>query len=120
MKWLSLQDDELPTWAHTVLTLAIASAFAVPLFWYGIRAVATGYLEPIMGPELGHWWFGSKALTGRAAVIAGWALLAAGSTFLSLGAAFCRWAEGRILIRLLPWGFLALHFLLYARAMSAT
>lgn len=71
MKWLSLQDNELPTWVHTALTLAIASAFAVPLFWSGLSAIATGRLEPMMGPQFGEWWFGDKALTGRAAVIGG-------------------------------------------------
>lgn len=118
MKWLSRQDEELPTWAHTALTLAIASVFAVPLFWYGLGAIATGYLEPMMGPEFGQWWFGNKALMGRAAIIAGWALLDAGLVFLSLGVSFCRWAEGRTIVRLLPWGLLALHVMLYFWAMS--
>ena len=118
MKWLSLQDNELPTWAHTTLTLAIASAFAVPLFWFGLSAIATGRLEPMMGPQFGEWWFGDKALTGRAAVIGGFALLDAGLTFLSIGVAFCRWAEGRIVVRLLPWGLLAFYVVLHFWTMS--
>ncbi len=118
MRWFSLQDDELPTWAHTALTLAIASAFAVPLFWFGLRTIATGHLEPMMGPEFGTWWFGDKVLTGRAAVIGGCALLDTGLVFLSLGVAFCRWAEGHTVARLLPWVLLALYVPLHFWALS--
>ena len=114
MRWLSLQDNELPTWAHTALTLAIASAFAVPLLWSGFHAIATGYLEPMMGPDFGTWWFSDKTLIGRAAVIGGCALFDAGLMFLSIGVAFSRWAEGRTALRLLPWFLfaisVALHF----------
>ena len=119
MRLLSLQDDELPTWAHTLLTLTITSAFAAPLLWSGLHAIATESLEPMMGPEFGTWWFGDKALTGRAAVIGGCALLDAGLTFLSVGVAFCRWAEGRTVARLLPWGLLALYVPLHFWTMSA-
>lgn len=63
----------------------------------------TGHIEPISGPELGNWWFGNKPHDGTSAVIAGWSLVAWGATFIAVGMAWCRWAEDRMIIRLLPW-----------------
>jgi hypothetical protein len=44
LRWLTLQDDELPTWAHTTLTMGLVSIFAVPLFRYGNPAIITHHM----------------------------------------------------------------------------
>ncbi len=114
----SIQDDDLPTWAHTLLLLAVVSPFAALLIWPGLRAVANGVLLPMMGPEFGQWLFGQAALRGNHAVLAGWVLISLGMTFLALGAAFSRWAEDRPLLRALPWGLLVFDAAFYYYALQ--
>jgi hypothetical protein len=96
-------DDELPTWLHTTLCIAIVSPFAVFLLWFGIAAIVTGHLEPLSGPEPGQYFFGESAIDGAAARWAGVALTLLGTTFLSLGVSFTRYAAGRRMLRIIPW-----------------
>jgi hypothetical protein len=115
MKWLRLQDEQLPTWAHTIVVFLIASVFGIPPIWWGISAIATRHL-----PEMREWdgqlFF--QALNEREAVIAGWSLICLGLTFLTLGMGFTRWAEGRAAVRVLPWCCLALFACLYLWSMT--
>ena len=109
-----IQDDELPTWAHTALLMIVVSPFAVLLIWPGSRAVATGVLLPMMGPEFGQWMFGHQELRGHHAVLAGWVLISLGVTFFALGASFSRWAQERLLMRTLPWVLLIFDLVFYS------
>ena len=110
--WWSRQDDELPDWAHTAAVMVIALAFAAPWLWSGLQALVSGTLEPTMGPEFGAWLFGPTALTGRAARVGGSSLVVLGLVFAAWGLACTRWAEHRRLVRLLPWGLMALDLML--------
>ena len=114
MSRLSPQDDDLPTWAHTTLLMIVVSPFALILIWPGLRAVATGILLPMTGPDFGQWMFGNQELRGDHAVLAGWVLISLGVTFFALGASFSRWAQERLLIRALPWILLTLDMFFYA------
>ncbi len=109
-----IQDDELPTWAHTALLMIVVSPFALLLIWPGSRAVATGVLLPMMGPEFGQWMFGHQELRGHHAVLAGWVLISLGVTFFALGASFSRWAQERLLMRTLPWVLLIFDLVFYS------
>lgn len=113
MGWRWLEDDDLPTWAHTACVLSIVSLFALPLLWSGFKAITLKTLPPMTGPDFGQWMFGQRELHGRVAILAGWSLVSFGATFLALGLAYTRWAEGRFIIRMLPWLLLALDVLLY-------
>lgn len=113
MNWLSLQDDELPNWAHTAAVLMIATVFALPWLWLGVKAMVTGQLAPTMGPEFGAWLFGAQVLHGRAAWIGGSSLIVLGLVFFSWGVACTRWAEQRRTVRMLPWCLLGLEFVLF-------
>ena len=85
-RWL--QDDDLPTWAHTTCVLSIVSLFALPLIWSGLKAIALQSLPPMMGPEFDVWMFGPRELQGGAAVLAGLSLMVfgAGCCLYPLGA----------------------------------
>ncbi len=96
-------DDELPTWLHTTLCIAVVSPFAVFLLCFGIAAIVTGHLEPLSGPELGQYFFGESAIDGTDARWAGVALTLLGTTFLSLGVSFTRYAAGRRVLCIIPW-----------------
>ena len=120
MKWLPWQDDDWPDWAHTAAVMAIASAFALLWLWPGIKALVSGSLPPIMGPNIGVWMFGPQVLTGRATRIGGSALVLLGLVFLSWGVACTRWAEPHRAVRLLPWWLLGLDLLLYRWADAST
>lgn len=109
-----IQDDDLPTWAHTALLMMVVSPFAILLIWPGSRAVATGVLLPMMGPEFGQWMFGNKELRGDHAVLAGWVLISLGVTFLALGASYSRWAQERLLLRAMPWVLLIFDIAFYS------
>ena len=109
-----IQDDDLPTWAHTALLMIVVSPFALLLIWPGSRAVATGVLLPMMGPEFGQWMFGHQELRGHHAVLAGWVLISLGVTFFALGASFSRWAQERLLMRTLPWVLLIFDLVFYS------
>ena len=113
MSRLTPQDDDLPTWAHTALLMIVVSPFALLLIWFGSRAVTTGILFPMTGPEIGQWMFGNQKLLGDHAVLAGWVLISLGCTFFVLGASFTRWAQERLLIRALPWILLTLDMFFY-------
>lgn len=106
---LKFQDDELPTWAHTTALLVIVSVVALPLLWLGAKAIVTGHLEAVSGPELGQYFFGPKPLSGRTAVVGGVALLVLGAAFVSLGLAYSRMAADRIVLRWLPWVLLGMY-----------
>lgn len=110
-RWL--QDDELPTWAHTTCVLSIVSLFALPLIWSGLKAITLQSLPPMMGPEFGVWMFGAQELQGRMAVLAGLSLMVFGATFFALGVAFTRWAQDRVMVRRLPWLLLVLGVAFY-------
>ncbi|MBM4260948.1 MAG: hypothetical protein FJ145_05825 [Deltaproteobacteria bacterium] len=107
--WLKLQDDKLPTWAHTTGVLVIVAVFALPLLWLGAKAIVSGHLDAVSGPELGGYFFGPKPLNGRAAVMGGFALVVLGVAFVSLGLAYSRMAANRIALRWLPWVLLAAY-----------
>lgn len=109
-----IQDDDLPTWAHTALLMIVVSPFALLLIWPGSRAVATGVLLPMMGPEFGQWMFWHQELRGHHAVLAGWVLISLGVTFFALGASFSRWAQERLLMRTLPWVLLIFDLVFYS------
>ena len=109
-----IQDDDLPTWAHTALLMIVVSPLALLLIWPGSRAVATGVLVPMTGPEFGQWMFGQQELRGGHAVLAGWVMICLGVTFLALGASFSRWAQERMLMRALPWVLVILDMGFYS------
>ena len=87
------EDENLPTWLHTSLTMLIASLFALFLIWPGIQAIITQDLPPFYGPELGQLWFGNQTLKGYAAIWGGCLLILNGVSFLLVGLAFTKWAE---------------------------
>ena len=107
-----LQDERLPTWAHTTIIFLIVSAFAVLPAWWGISAILTGHLPRSESWDGDHW-FGGRSLNGRAAVIAGCCLVSLSLSFFALGLAQLRCAEGRSFIRALPWIFAACSGVLY-------
>ena len=115
-RWL--QDDDLPTWAHTTCVLSIVSLFALPLIWSGLKAITLQSLPPMMGPEFGVWMFGSRELQGRVAVLAGLSLMVFGATFFALGVTYTRWAQDRVMLRRLPWLLLVLGVVLYFWVLS--
>lgn len=96
-------DDSLPTWLHTFACFFVVFFFGIPLLWWGGEAIHARYLDPLSGPELGQYFFGPTALQGRAAVKAGWSLIAFGVFFFALGARHTRAAQGIPILRLLPW-----------------
>ena len=109
---LGLRDERLPNWAHTAIILLIVSFFAVLPAWWGISAIVTGHLPRSESWDGDHW-FGGQSLSGGAAVIAGCCLGCLSLSFLALGFAQLRCAEGRRLIGALPWFFVALSGVLY-------
>ena len=108
-----LQDDDLPTWAHTLCVMSIVSLLALPLLWFGLKAITLESLQPMTGPEFGQWMFGQFELHGRVAILAGFSLVIFGATFLALGVAYTRWGQDRFIIRTLPWLLLAFDVLFY-------
>lgn len=114
-----MQDDDLPNWGHTVLLIIIVSPFALLLIFPGVRAVATGILPPMAGPELGQWMFGQQELRDDQAVLAGWVLISFGLTFLSLAAAFSRWAQDILVLRALPWVLAVFDIAFYSSVLHA-
>ena len=111
-RWL--QDEDLPTWAHTALLVLVVAPFAGFLIWPGVRAVTTGVLPPMSGPEFGQWMFGNQELRGQHAVLAGYALCGLGLALLSVAAAYSRWAQHHRLLRVSPWGFLTCALVFYS------
>lgn len=109
-------DDELPTWLHTIACLFAVSLFALPLIWWGGEAIHTRHIEPINGPEIGHYFFGNIVLEGKAAVRAGWSLIVTGAAFLALGARYTRAGEESAVLRVLPWVLFGVSLLLGWRA----
>jgi hypothetical protein len=107
-----MQDDDLPTWAHTLLLFLIVSPFALPLIWLGLQGIHTHHLEPVMGPDFGVWLVGPKPVDGRAAVLEGLKLILLGCGFLAIAAAFSRFAEDRPGLRRLPWILLGVFVVL--------
>lgn len=106
-------DDELPTWVHTLLCIAITLPFAVPLWWAAAVAFATGQLAPLSGPEFGQFFFGPHTLHGRAAHLAAFTLVLLGGSFVGIGFSFSRHAEGRVFLKLFPWFFGAISVAVY-------
>ena len=91
---------------------AAVNCFAVLyfLFFQGISAIASGYLDPLSGPELGQYFFGNVALVGKAAKLAGVSLIVLGFGFVALAVQFSRLAIAKLLARtLLPWVLIAIH-----------
>lgn len=113
-----MRDDELPDWAHTSAVMLVSGAFGAPWLWLGLKAVFTARLPATMGPDFAVWMFGQKTLIGNAAVLGGLTLVNLGLVFLALGVAYTRWAEGRSVVRLLPWALLVLTLLLYRWTVS--
>ena len=109
---MSLRDEDLPTWLHTTCIMVIAGLFALPLLWTGINALLSASLTPMMGPDFGVWMLGGRSLQGIAAVVAGFSLIGLGSAFLVLGLSWTRWAQGKPLLRWLPWIICAASLLL--------
>jgi hypothetical protein len=107
MKIIPLQDEQLPTWAHTVIVFLIVSVFVIPPGWVGVSAIVTGHLPPIVEWD-GTSWFGTRALDGVPAVVGGWTFVSIALSFFTLGVTWLRWAEGRRLVGALPWCFVAL------------
>jgi hypothetical protein len=110
MKLFRLRDDELPTWAHTLILVLITSVFAVPPLAWGISAIATGTVPEMRG------WDGvlfMPRLADEGARVAGIAFICMGLTFLALGLRYVRWAQGWVTLRMLPWCFLLVFAILY-------
>lgn len=105
-------DDELPTWLHTTLCIAVVAPFAGFLLWFGLGAIVTGQLAPLPGPDFGQYFFGETAISGRAARVAGVSLSLLGLAFLGLGLSFTRAADEIRLLRLIPFLLLAASLLL--------
>lgn len=112
MKSLLPNDEQLPDWLHTTLLLGLVSVFGLPLIWAGGRALFTGVLLPISGPDFGTWLIGPSTLHGLAAKVGGLALVVLGSVFMMLGLAWSRWAAERRWLKVAPWGLLAIAVLL--------
>ncbi|MEQ1527851.1 MAG: hypothetical protein ABL925_00940 [Methylococcales bacterium] len=104
-------DDSLPTWLHTLLLILIVTPFSAPLFYSGVNAIVDGYLQPLNGPEFGQFFFGPEPLQGKAARIAGLALLILSLAYVAIAARFSRLVYGAV-VRRLPWLLLALYVLL--------
>ena len=104
LKWLSLKDEDLPTWLHTALWFALVSFFALPLGWEGISAIATRRLEPSMDD-----WFSPHALEGSPAVADGFLRIELMLTFYAFALVYSRWGEGRKYVRVLPWVLFAIY-----------
>jgi hypothetical protein len=105
LRWLSLEDEELPTWLHTLLWLAIVSFFAVPEGLEGFEAIATRRLEPSMDNE----WIGPHALEGSLAVAAGFLQVELMITLYALAIAYSRLGESRKYLRTLSWGLFGVY-----------
>lgn len=105
-------DDALPTWLHTLACFGVVAVFGAPLIWWGVEAIYLRHLEPLSGPEIGQYFFGPAALQGRAAVRAGWSLVAFGACFFALGAGHTRAGKNMAVLRLLPWALLAVSAVL--------
>ena len=105
-------DDSLPTWLHTLACFVVVSLFGTPLIWWGSEAILFRHLEPVAGPEIGQYFFGSAALEGKAAVWAGWSLIMFGAAFFALGARYTRAGRESAALRLLPWVLIAASVLL--------
>ena len=105
-------DDELPTWLHTVLIFLVVSPFAGFLFWFGLSALVSGYMEPIGGPDVGQTFFGNSPLQGVAARWAGLTLIVLGASFVAIAYRFSRLAGDGSWPRRLPWALLALSCLM--------
>jgi hypothetical protein len=105
-------DDALPTWLHTFACFFVVALFGMPLIWWGIEAIHLRRLEPITGPEIGQYFFGSAALEGKAAVWAGCSLIMLGAAFFAIGARYTRAGRERAALRLLPWVLIAASVLL--------
>lgn len=97
------RDEDLPTWAHTLLLVLVVAPFAVLLLWPGLKAITGGVLAPMGGPQLGQWMFGNRELRGAHAVLAGFALCGLGAAMLAVAAGYSRWAEQSRMLRLLGW-----------------
>ena len=102
-------DASLPTWLHTVLLFLILAPFFVFLFWHGISAMHTAHLEPLGGPELGEFFFGNRAIFGKAAILAGASLILLGCAFIALAIQFSRLVYASAIPRILPWIFVAAY-----------
>ena len=113
-------DDSLPTWLHTLLLLLVVSPFSIFLLWHGGQAITTAYLAPLAGPELGQFFFGPHALHGKAATIAGIALIVLGFAFIALAFNYSRVVRMNKVLRLLPWIMIALYAAMsfWVRALS--
>ena len=105
-------DDSLPTWVHDLLLLLVVSPFSGLLLWHGVRAIATRHLEPLAGPEFGQFFFGSVAIHGKAATVAGVSLIVLSCAFVAIAVNFSRLVPMNKILRLLPWGMIAVHLAL--------
>ncbi|MCQ9375691.1 MULTISPECIES: hypothetical protein [unclassified Methyloversatilis] len=105
-------DEELPTWLHTLLLILVVLPFAGFLFWFGVSAIASAQLDPLSGPEFGQFFFGSSPLQGKAARVAGFSLLAFGSSFIAIAFRFSRLAGESHFSRRLPWILLVISVML--------
>ena len=113
------KDEELPSWAHTVLLVLVVAPFAATLLWPGLKAITSGVLPPMSGPELGQWIFGNRELRGTHAVLAGFALCGLGAAMLAVAAGYSRWAERSRSLRLLGWTAFACALTFYAYVVRA-
>jgi hypothetical protein len=113
------KDEELATWAHTMVLILVVAPFAGFLLWPGLRAITTGVLPPMSGPEFGQWVFGNRELLGGDAVLAGSALCGLGFATLAVAAGYSRWAVRVRLLRALGWVLMACALAFYAYAMRA-
>lgn len=113
-------DKELPTWLHTLLLILIVSPFSGYLFWLGINAIYTAHLDPVSGPDFGQFFFGSLALQGTAARVAGFSLVTAGGYFAAIAFQFSRLTSESKFSCLLPWILLAISQILSLWVKSIT
>jgi hypothetical protein len=116
LKSLLPSDEELPSWLHTALLLGLVSVFGLPLIWSGAKALLTGTMLPMSGPDFGAWFISSLPLHGRSARVGGLALVVLGMAFPALGLSWTHGAAERRLLKAAPWGLLALGALLMAWA----
>lgn len=105
-------DDALPTWLHSLLLILIVSPFALPVLWWGLKAIATAHLEPLSGPDFGQFFFGDVTLKGKPAKVAGLSLVVLGCAYFALAAQFSRLACSVVVLRALPWVLIAISTLL--------
>ena len=113
-------DASLPTWLHTLLLFLVVSPFAVFLLWHGVQAIATAHLEPLEGPDFGQFFFGPTAINGKAARIAGVALIVLSCSFVALAFNFSRLAYANRVLRQLPWILVAVYIAMSFWAESLT